>query len=156
MKVKMHIFHYRCGACGKTYDAPELSGHYYGMFLLRSKPSGHMFILNALEDTAYQELENIILNISDFSDARDLALTDLIQIAFTITCDVTQDHEHLFLNAKPACSHCKSDLAEYWEASDPPIFLEYELPKPTHQSWNTFSADKKKELIKSYLLKQRR
>ncbi len=114
-----------------------------------------MFILNALEDTAYQELENIILNISDFSDARDLALTDLIQVAFTITCDVTQDHEHLFLNAKPACSYCKSDLAEYWEASDPPIFVECELPKPTHQSWNTFSADKKEALIKSYFLKQR-
>lgn len=146
MKKKLQLFKYRCGACGSEYKAPAYPSAAYGEFILRSENGVSLAYLNALNDPVFEETETIVKSFSGISSKEGVAST--LKSVFGVTCDPDADGNSFAIGLAPRCPQCGSIRPSYWEATEPPEFVEKPVPDVTHEKWSNLSEDEKHNLIK--------
>ncbi len=150
MTMKLHLYKYNCEQCGNKFKAPEISFDSYGEFLLRNS-SGEIKYVNAILDPVYDEVSTILKLMSTNQGKSEIELAEIQRMVFGASCDVNKGESEYRLNAKPVCPTCRSQEMSYWEATEPPEYIEQELNTVTHNKWNSLSAiDKETRIIKAF------
>lgn len=150
--MKMQLIKFKCARCGKQFKAPDLGFNSYGEFLLRSIGNADEAYLNAMENSAYQEVNALLKVNSKVSGKKPGELADILRKWFgLIACDPDRAGQPFQIGAFPKCISCGSQEMDYWEATDPAEFVERNVCLVTHVSWAALSDDEKKARIDSVL-----
>lgn len=146
--MKLQLFKYYCATCGTTTLAPELTGDVYGCFLLRSRVSGELAYVEALSDSVYHETEQILEAIPGYRKLNKFGRADALRAVFGCTCDLAQDGSYFKIGAEPICEGCGalSSMAS-WEATEPPEYVEKQIPHVTHYEWHNMEINEKQRLV---------
>lgn len=143
--MKLVLYTYIYASAGCKIKAPQVLEYSYGEFLLRKRNGSAIRYLNALEDNAYGEVKKIVRE--NFSDDK-FELTDLVQIAFgPAACDADTDGKPFEMNLWPYCENCKNEQPSSWQMTDPPEFVEMNIPSVEHYLWNSLNLDQRKTRV---------
>lgn len=141
--MKLELVKYKCANCAHTFEAPQIGSNSYGEFLLHSR-SGTVRYLNALQDSTYGEIDNLLAkhekttNLSAYERAQILR-----HIYGEIACDRDSDENPFSLESHIPCPICGSQKMETWEFEDPPKLVEIHFDHVTHIDWNKLSESTK-------------
>lgn len=129
--------------------APEVLEYSYGEFLLRKRNSSGIRYLNALEDDVYHEVSEIIKEF--FPDVK-FESSDLLQIVFgPVACDPDIDGRPFEMNLWPHCENYNATEPVSWQMTDPPVFVDIEVPLVKHDLWNCLSPQGKRNRVLNFL-----
>lgn len=142
MKVKLHLFKYRCKRCRSTFKAPTIMSSAYGEFLLRSEGRRTEAYLNAITDPTYQEVDALVKAHSKVAGMRSSEAADVLRKIFGVACDPDSDDTEFQIGRRPRCPSCGGE-PDYWEATEPPEIVEKELAPVTHERWSRMNAQEK-------------
>lgn len=148
--MKFHLFKYTCQACGAIYKAPEISSDSYGEFLMRSS-TGEVVHLNAMSDPAYAEVDELLKRLPDLQGKSPVQLAKIQRKIFGAACDTDSQGDRYSIEAKPICQSCGNPNPSYWEATEPPEFVELDMPEVTHNDWFRLDEAKKIKVLESCL-----
>ena len=149
MNIRLQLYKYRCNHNQHEYEATAMPSFSHGKFLLRSEGRRSEAYLNAIEDPVYEEVDRILKKSPKTKGKDDIQLAAILRSVFSIACDPDIDGTFFKIGLPPRCPTCGSDEASYWEAFDPPKFLEKDIPHVTHKKWNTLSEKEKEDLVSS-------
>lgn len=142
MKVKLHLFKYRCKRCRSVFKAPTIMSSAYGEFLLRSEGKRTEAYLNAVADPVYREVDALIKAHPKVAKMRSSEAADVLQKIFGVACDPDLDDTEFQIDRLPRCSACGGE-PDYWEATEPPEIVEKELAPVTHERWSRMNAQER-------------
>ena len=146
MKLVLYIYTYSAHC---TIKVPEVLEYSYGEFLLRKRNDSGMRYLNALEDDVYREV-NEILKENFFQDQSEAG--DLLQIVFgPVACDPDTDGKPFEMNLWPYCENCSAAEPLSWQMTEPPEFVNIDVPLVKHDLWNSFNPEQKKTRVLDFL-----
>jgi hypothetical protein len=148
MKVKLHIFRYRCGTCGYTYEAAQMPHNVYGEFLLRSRGLRSEAYVNAMDDLVFAEVSRFVNGSAVLQGMRDVQRAAVTRKVFGQACDPDVDGSAFEIGLAPRCPST-GDEPDYWEATEPPILVERDVPLVTHRGWNALSESQKQTRLSS-------
>ncbi len=148
--MKLHLFKFICGNCKCNFKSPKLCSSSYGEFLLRSE-SGEIVYLNAIEDPVYREVEFLLKQLPQLQGKSTVVLATLLRKVFSVACDSDGLGHSFSIDTNPVCPSCGSRNIPYWEATEPPEHIEYELLPATHIQWFSLSEPEKLNLLASEL-----
>lgn len=149
--MRLQLFTYHCGACGRWFQAPEVGELAYGEFLLRS-PSGEMRCLNANLDDVFTEVEALLANDPQVRSLDAFRRADILNDVFGVACDPDSQGNEFRIGARQPCSHCGEHEIAEWESVEPPAYVDVNVPPVTHFRWQKLSQDEK---LKRILAKKR-
>ena len=147
--MKLPLFDVVCGRCEHAFKAPDLAATAYGEFLLRSPGIGETRYLNALQDTAYAEVDALLQ-----ADARVAALPAvrraklLREIYGPVACDPDASGAPLRIGVQGRCPACGSQERRSWEASSPAQWVDLDLPAVPHADWSCLSFEQKSARVR--------
>lgn len=144
--MRLLVFRYHCGACGKWFNAPDVSELAYGEFLLRSD-YGELRYLNAIDDPAFAEADHFMKNDSRAATLDSHKCADLLHDIFRVTCDPDQQGSEFRIGRKARCLHCHERNVINWESVEPPKYIELEVLPVTHEAWSKWRDDQKQAAI---------
>jgi hypothetical protein len=149
--MKLQLVKYICGKCGENFKAPEILYNAYGEFLLRSA-GGETRYLNALGDKTYAEVAGHLTESAKVIDKTPNALADMVRKMYgAIACDPDGMGNLFEIGKDPGCPVCGCQKMAYWEATDPPEFVDENVLPVTHVGWNMLSHADKKQKIEQVL-----
>ena len=148
--MKLHLFEYTCQPCHTHFKAPEVMPDSYGEFLMRSE-SGDTVFLNALEDPVYQEVDDILACLLSGQSVSAVKRASLLRKVFGVACDTDVQGYRYGINTSPLCPHCGSIHMEGWEATEPPEFVDLDLPQVSHCKWIALNPAEKALCLKQAL-----
>lgn len=147
--MKLVLYNYICPSSNYDFKAPQVLPYAYGEFLLRKKNGPMIRYLNALEDKSYDEVDRII---KDNFPGENFDSTEPLQLAFgPAACDVDSDGVAFEMNLLPFCDNCAGFHPSSWQMTDPPEFIDVDIPPVEHTLWNSLTVDQRKERILSVL-----
>lgn len=152
--MKLQLFKYTCGRCGHSFEAPELPGNQYGLFLMRSEGKDTLALVNALDDTVFEEVDRLLSAIPGIEAKSDAERAMVLHAIFGICYDPDEDGSLFGIGTFPACSECSSREIAYWQASDPPIFVELSLPSVTHDKWKSLNTKSRLNLLREEMTRK--
>lgn len=121
----------------------------YGEFILRSQGLGSEVYLNAIEDTAFNELNRMIKNndLTKNMSARERA--KILHSVYGITCDEDEDEDGTTfqINLDPKCPNCGKHEMTCLDEVRPPVIIDIDIPRVEHKKWNTFMEEEKIDLF---------
>lgn len=144
--MRFHLFKYTCKQCGAIYKAPELSFDSYGEFLMRS-PSGEVVHLNAMSDPAYAEVDELLKRLPNMQGKSPVQLAKIQRKVFGVACDTDSQGNRYSIETKPICQSCGNQEPSYWEATEPPEFVDIDITEVTHNDWLQLEESEKLELL---------
>jgi len=144
--MKFHLFKYTCKNCGCQFKAPEIGFDAYGEFLLRSS-SGETVYINAMSDSTYQEVDQLMKKLPVNQGVSAVKLAEILRKIFGIACDIDSKGQLFSINTKPKCPSCGSNEMSYWEATEPPEYVDKEFPNVTHDKWQSMTDNEKLKLL---------
>ena len=156
--MKLHLFDYYCESCGNHFQSPQLIGDAYGEFLMRTK-CGDIVYLDTCEDKVFDEVEKIYIKlISIYKIEGTRLFIDLFHEIFTVSCDFSPQEQDYSIGQDPICPNClKTDFSR-WGPTNPPEFVELDVPAVSHVNWNKLSCEEKvkkiERAIKNYFDKK--
>lgn len=148
--MRLHIFKFTCGNCGCEFKSPKMSFDTYGEFLLRSK-GGELAYLNAISDPVYQEVDDLLNQLPELQGKSALMLSEFLRKVFGVACDSDTQGNSFSIGGDPVCPSCGDRNISYWEATEPPEYLEQEWPPVTHVKWSSLSDSEKLNLLANEL-----
>lgn len=151
MMRKLMLFEYRCASCGHAHRAPALPPGSYGEFLLRSEGNGTEALLNALSDPVYDEVDGIIQRHPKLRGLTRNQQAQVLRLVFGVSCDLDEDGSLFRIGLNPRCPICGNRDITFWQATEPPIVIEKDLPLVTHENWQKLGPTQKKQLVNSEL-----
>jgi len=141
--MKLQLVTYVCGNCRSRFRAPELLGG-YGSVLLRSEGRGRETLVDFFDDGGVMaELTRLAKRLPLVSGLTDRRLGELAQYLFGKTVDPDDDGSRYGIGVPPRCPVCGSNRMDWWEATEPPEFVELEVPSVTHKRWQALSEKEK-------------
>lgn len=96
-----------------------------------------------LHDPVADEVEDILKSFPEYFDKKQFKQIEIFQSIFgEIACD--PDYDGFIYRAKePKCIKCSvQDITQYKE-TNPPEFLEADIPEVTHLLWGSLSKNEK-------------
>lgn len=153
--MKALLFNYRCAECNIITKAPGLPDMAYGEFIMFNS-SGESVYLNAITDIVFNEFRALIKEAyKTYNEITEENSSDILQAAFSITCDLSTDGSRYSITAFPTCKGCGSKNMASWGPTNPAEFTD-DIKSPTHEAWNKLSCAEKKvkveEAIKQVLV----
>lgn len=145
--MKFHLFKYTCKKCGAIYKAPELSFDSYGEFLMRSV-AGETVYLNAISDPVYDEVDKLLHELLNEKKFNSFQYANLLQTIFGVACDKDSKGNRYDIKNKPKCNNCRFQEPSYWEATEPPEFIELNIPEVEHNKWSELTKAEKLDILK--------
>lgn len=142
MKVVLTLFKYSC-ECASSYKAPVLSPVAYSEFLLRSRGRGAEAYLDAERDAVFREVGDLAKANPALSGLKATMLAEIQRKIFGVSCDADVDGSEFEIGLPARCPFCGALSPVYWEATEPPEFIEKELRPVTHSEWNSLSETQK-------------
>ena len=139
---------YTCSKCSTQFKAPELPNGIYGDFLLRSGIAGDMRFLAAIDDGTYDEVDTLMLEIAAVANQNVHKRADILrEIYGQVACDPDRNGNFFKIGLDPACPSCGSQSGADWRFTEPPEFVNQDVPPVTHRRWNGMSADAKRAAV---------
>ena len=148
--MRLHIFKFTCGNCGCDFKSPKMSFDTYGEFLLRNN-EGDLAYLDGISDPVYQEVEDLLKQLPALQNKSAVVLAEFLRKVFGVACDPDAKGNLFSIGGDPVCPSCGERNASYWEATEPPEYLEIELPAVTHKKWFRLSEPEKLSLLANEL-----
>jgi hypothetical protein len=144
--MRFHLFKYTCKQCEEIYKAPEVSFDSYGEFLMRS-PSGEVTYLNAMSDATYREVDDLLKRLHGLQGLSSVKLASIQRKVFGVACDTDSHGDRYSIEIKPICKTCGSENPSYWEATEPPEFIDSDIPEVSHNDWLQLDESEKLKLL---------
>ncbi|MES2217366.1 MAG: hypothetical protein V4501_03035 [Pseudomonadota bacterium] len=144
--MHLHLYVYSCGNCGNKFKSPELPGHPYGRFLMRSA-SGEIAYLAAFEDKVFLEFREMSYKNKVFLKIHELSKSDVLQGIFGKACDPATDNTDFQIGRSPVCPECNTNNKLSWHETNPPELIEMNIKNVTHNLWATLSRNEKEIVL---------
>lgn len=145
--MKLISASYKCGHCGRVFEAPTLGEYAYGEFLLWSK-SGEMVYLNVFEDESYDEVAALLKSHHLASKLSDLERADLlIKIYGALACDKDSRGFPFSIELPPPCPACGHQGVASWNASSPACIIDINLRVAEHVFWSELTNHQKIKML---------
>jgi len=144
--ITCQLFEYVCAGCGEHYKAPVLYGG-YGVFLLRNYADFSYRYLNVLEDSIFSEVESIIERSEKVSSLSKYERVDLFQKIVGVAYDENECGNSYGIDAEPECPFCKKHAVRKSIATNPPEYVEMQVPMATHHKWDNLSQVDRERLV---------
>lgn len=148
--MNLHLFEYACKPENRRFTAPQIVGG-YGVFLLRSEAEGREAYVEALADDTFGEVGRLVDVSPRASGLSEWRRAELTQAVFSVASDPAADGTPYVLSRNPRCPFCGSHDVEFVQATEPPQFVEAELPPVTHRRWSTLPTDERRRLVDTAL-----
>lgn len=148
--MRLQLLRYRCGTCGKWFEAPEISELGYGEFLLRSI-GGEMRYLDANLDRVFTEVDKLIGMDGRVHLLNQFQRADILHDVFGVACDPDLHGYELRITEKAPCSHCNQRKVAEFESVEPVTYVDMDVPPVTHDQWNRLSDSEKRTLVRQAL-----
>lgn len=145
--MRFHLFKYTCKQCDAIYKAPEMSFDSYGEFLMRS-PSGEVVYLNAMSDSTYVEVDELLKSIPSLQGISPAQFAKIQKKVFGVACDTDSKGNRYGIDTKPICPFCGNQVPFYWEATEPPEFIDMVFPEVTHNDWLQLGKAEKLDILR--------
>lgn len=150
--MKVQLFKYHCAKCDCIFKVPKLAAQTYGEFLLRSVDGSSEVYLNALHDSTYDEVHQLIKANDKMVGKSANALADILRKIYgAVACDPDREGGVYQLAGVPKCPACGSQEIASWEATEPPEYVEKEVEPVAHQDWNKLSSEEKAHRVDAAL-----
>ncbi|MBZ9610920.1 hypothetical protein [Rheinheimera maricola] len=150
--MKLQLFKFKCGQCGCQFKAPQIGSDSYGEFILRSVGNADEAYLDAMEDNTYQEVNSLLKSNLKMISKKPNELASILRKAYgVIACDLDKAGKPFFIGCFPKCPSCNMQEVEYWEATEPPEFIEKTICPVTHVAWSSLSDLEKQEKVDSVI-----
>lgn len=146
--MRLQVVRFKCGSCHEWFEATRISELAYGEFLLRSKDGRSVAYLDALRDTVFEEVDGLLLREPRTGRLSDFERADVLHAVFGVACDPDENGDAYQGGTDPACPNCGRRNIEYWEAADPPRYVEAEVPPVTHHNWARLEPQAREKLIR--------
>ncbi len=154
MKIRLHILKYTCGNCSRIYDVPSVLQNVYGEFLLRSAQGREAYVF-ATDDDVFKYVSNFFRQYTITAKMHSLQRAKHVQAAFSITCDPDMDGSLFKIDRVPQCPYCGTAKPLYWEATEPPEFIEKDINLVTHKKWAHLTPFEKAALLEKAFIENR-
>ncbi|GIH07105.1 hypothetical protein Rhe02_51720 [Rhizocola hellebori] len=148
--MRFQLATYRCDPNGHLFRAPTILGG-HGVFLARSSGEGDLAYVDAVSDDAFGDLRSILRGIPTFMQLHELERGKVVQDLFSITCDYDSQGAPYVLNRDPCCIHCSDCNVRFIEATDPPEFVDIDVPEVSHGRWDSMSVTDRRTAIEQAL-----
>jgi hypothetical protein len=143
--MNLSIFKFVCEN-GHTFESPSTVE--YGAFVLRGETSNEPFLLSAIEDPAYSEVDQILRKLGAYVGKADFEQADILQRIFGIACDPAFDGSRLTVGRKAPCPTCGTRRMYSWE---PVGAVSTTALTVTHRHWNSLDSSQREELVRNAL-----
>jgi hypothetical protein len=143
MSMKLRKVAYDCAGCGATFQGSDLIGG-YGALGLRSEGLGTLAYEDGLDDSAFADVNEVIDSLPFAKSLPDWRRGDLGRSLFERTCDVDVDGSRFGIGVPPRCDVCGSNQVVDFRPSEPPAFVEVDVPHVTHTEWSSLTSDEKR------------
>ncbi|MEG6585186.1 hypothetical protein [Dendrosporobacter sp. 1207_IL3150] len=135
-----------CQKCGDKREVFNLSGFLYGERLLLTEDGQCYVYLNCLDDTAFDEINQILKSIIVDRKMSHDQETEYFYKIFGSTCDFVNKAKIDATRTKVSCLSCGSDEISVNEKF-PPDVIRVTLPVITHSAWDSMDEQMKKRII---------
>ncbi len=150
--MKLQLVKFKCAKCAEIFKAPEIAFDSYGEFLLRSVVDAEEAYVNAIEDETYQEVNSMLKANARMAGKKPNTLAEMLRKTYgAIACDPDSAGQPFQIGRFPKCPSCDSQEMEYWEATEPPEFVEKEVRSVTHANWGLLSHAEKETKVDEVL-----
>jgi hypothetical protein len=148
--MKLHLFEYECRPENRRFLAPQIVAG-YGVFLLRSEAEGREAYLAAVSDDAFAEVGRLVDASPRASGLSAQRCAELTQAVFSVAFDPAADG--YVISGKSRCPFCGSPDVKFVQATEPPQFVDIDLPTVTHRRWAALPVDERQRLVETALRK---
>jgi hypothetical protein len=145
--MKLLLYRYNCRDCQKHFKVPELPINPYGEFLFRSKTTGQVTYLNAIESKEFSEVSKLVDQNKKVKKIDEMERADILHEIYGYVSDLAPDGSIYESEGLPLCPYCHSNKNLSWIPTDPPEYVYEEIKVLPHHQWNQLTKDEKKELI---------
>ena len=126
--------YYWCSGCPGRHPTIALTED-YGVLLLRSSGAGTPAYVDTFADPVFDEVHEFVSR--HLAGRREDRPGELVQRLFGVTVDPDNDGSPFVIGGWPTCPGCGAHT--WWQISEPPEFLEVDLPHVKHASWEALS-----------------
>jgi hypothetical protein len=143
--IRLQLFDYTCGNCGRTYSAPEMTNADY--LLLRSAGAGSLAVVPTVDNEVLDEVDRLVHELPLVQGRSDYQVGGATQSALSVVFDPDEDGSKFVVGGRPRCPHCGWSEPSAWRASDPPKFVEADVPLAAHAGWDALELVEKQNRI---------
>lgn len=140
--MRWHLFTYTC-LNGHRFTAPELPAADYGTLLMRGERTREERVLYALDDPAYAEVDALLADQTAAGGMKPAARAHVLRAVFGVACDPDSEGGRFRIGLAPCCPICGACDMTGWEATEPPVLVDRDVPGITHDEWNVLSASER-------------
>jgi hypothetical protein len=126
-----------------------VGGH--GQLLLRSLGIGSLAYADAVSDTVFAQLREILSGFPTFVQLHELERGSLVRELFGPTCDPDPDGTLYAVDRNPCCKYCQDCNVRLAEVVEPPEFVDIEVPHVSHDRWNSIARPDQTAIIEQAL-----
>ena len=116
--MSLILYSFQCAGCSTVFLAPGVSGD-YGEFVMRSLRTRQPAYLNAIHDSVYSEVDELLEELGAYQGKKLLQRAEILQGIFGLACDSARDGSELRIGIMPRCPACSSDKMASWSPAEP-------------------------------------
>jgi DNA-directed RNA polymerase subunit RPC12/RpoP len=143
--IRLQMFEYSCGSCGRGFSAPELVAGDY--LLLRSEGVGSLALVPTVDNAVLDEVDRLVQELPVIRGRSDLQVGGATQEALSAVFDPDEDGSRFVVGGRPRCPHCGWREPSGWRASEPPEFVDVDVPLAAHTGWDNLGSGEKQSRI---------
>jgi hypothetical protein len=153
VNIQLQVYKYTCAKCDHAFNALELPGDSYGIFLVRNK-SGDIALLPAIEMRDYEQVSEMIAAHPKLKSLDRFKRSDILQEVFGDTCDLSPDGTAYKMNLPPKCPRCGSTSMANWDMIYPPKYVTKDIPIVANLNWASMNDIEKRQTLDAALSRQ--
>jgi len=108
---------------------------------MRSEKSDYAAFLNALDDSAFSEISEMVSEYPEIVRLKDQERAKILHKVFGLLCDEAPDGGKLLMGHLPICPSCGSREMKSWGQVHPPQI--WPVPTVEHKKWDRKSHSEK-------------
>ncbi len=140
-------YYYRCKNCDSKFKALDIHEGAYAEFILRNGKGDQLRHLNAIDDSSYDEVAQILECCEHVSTLSENQQSDLLQHIFGVACDPANDGSEFQIDNKPKCPSCDSVNTILCGPTNPVETEEIDILPVEHTIWNQITTLEKKKKV---------
>lgn len=143
--IRLQLFDYQCGNCDRMYSAPELVNG--DLLLLRSAGAGSLAVVPTVDNAVLDEVDRLVHELPLVNGRSDFEVGGATQDALSVVFDPDADGSKFVVGGRARCPHCRWSEPSASRASDPPEFVEADVPLAAHAGWDALGVAEKQDRI---------
>lgn len=114
---------------------------------MRSRGSGTLAVAPTVHNPVLDEVDLLVRDLPVVQGRSDYQVGGAVQAALAVVFDTDDDGSRFEVGGLPSCPHCGWSSRSEWRASDPPEFVDIDVPEAEHRGWDGLSiAEKRRRL----------